>query len=173
VAELVSTEASLARGPAGHALEMLCKFFAVISGLVLTAMALMSIFSIGGRSLLGSPIVGDYELVQAMCALAVSMALPYTHWIKAHVIVDFFTAHAPAALNTVLDTVAHLLLATLAGVIAWRMAVAVPGLRESLDASMLLSIPTWWIYLPMVASFALLSAVALYGAGGAFQRSAP
>lgn len=172
MAELVSTDASLARGPAGRALEGLCKFFAVISGLALTAMALMSIVSIGGRTLLSAPIVGDYELVQALCAVAVSMALPYTHWIKAHVIVDFFTAHAPAGLNRLLDTVAHLLLALLAGVVAWRMAVAVPGLRESLDASMLLNIPTWWVYLPMVASFALLSLVALYGAGGTLHRSA-
>lgn len=174
MAELVSTDQSLARGgPVGRALEAACKLFAVISGVVLTAMALMSIASIGGRTLLSSPIIGDYELVQAMCAVAVSMSLPYTHWIKAHVIVDFFTSHAPAWLNNVLDTLAHLLLALLAAVVAWRMWVALFGLREALDASMLLSIPTWWVYIPMVASFGLLCLVALYGAGAAFQRSAP
>jgi TRAP-type C4-dicarboxylate transport system permease small subunit len=171
MAELVSTNDDLTRGPAGRALESACKVFAVIAGMVLTLMAFMSIASIGGRTFLSAPIIGDYELVQAMCAVAVSMSLPYTHWIKGHVIVDFFTAKAPTWLNKVLDTLAHLLLAALAGVMAWRMTVALFQLKEALDASMLLSIPTWWIYIPMVASFGLLCIVALYGAGAAFKRT--
>lgn len=172
MAELVSTDVSLARGPSGRTLEAICKVFAIISGLTLTAMAMMSIVSIGGRIFMSSPVVGDYELVQTLCAIAVSMALPYTHWIKGHVIVDFFTVNAPAGLNRVLDTLAHLLLSLLSAVIAWRMWVGLWELKEAMDASMLLSIPTWWTYIPMVASFALLCIVALYGAGSALTRSA-
>jgi len=99
VAELIVDETSQARGPAGKVIENVCKFFAICGGLVLTAMAIMSIASIVGRSFFSSPIVGDYELVQAMCAVAVSMSLPYTHWVRGHVIVDFFTTHANPKFN--------------------------------------------------------------------------
>ena len=37
-------------------------------------------------------------------------------------------------------------------------------LRGNFDASMLLEIPTWWAYIPLVPSFALLSLTALYRA---------
>ena len=162
MAELVTTDVSQARGPAGEMLEKICKFFAVIAGIVLTVMAFMSIVSISGRLILSSPIVGDYELVQMLCAIAVSMSLPYTHWIKGHVIVDFFTVNANPRLNALLDGVAHLLLSFFSTVITWRMWVATWELKAAEDVSMLLSIPTWWTYMPMVASFALLSLTALY-----------
>jgi TRAP-type C4-dicarboxylate transport system permease small subunit len=37
-------------------------------------------------------------------------------------------------------------------------------LQGSFDASMLLEIPTWWAYVPLVPSFALLTVTALYRA---------
>jgi TRAP-type C4-dicarboxylate transport system permease small subunit len=37
-------------------------------------------------------------------------------------------------------------------------------LRKSFDASMLLEIPTWWAYIPLLPSFALLSLTAIYRA---------
>lgn len=170
MAELVTTDVSQARGPAGQLLEKCCKFFAVIAGLVLTGMAFMSIVSITGRLVLSSPIVGDYELVQMLCAIAVSMSLPYTHWIKGHVIVDFFTVNANPRFNAALDSVAHLLLAFFSVVLTWRMWVSTWELKAAEDASMLLSIPTWWTYLPMVASFALLSLTSLYTAANSLKE---
>ena len=164
MAELLLDESSRARGPMGRQLERVCKVFAVISGLVLTAMGLMSIASILGRTLFSSPIVGDYELVQSLCAVAVSMALPYTQWVRAHVIVDFFTAKAGPRVNAALDAVASLLLAFFSAAFAWRMGKAMGELRQALDASMLLNIPTWLTYIPMVASFILLCIVSLYTA---------
>ncbi len=164
MAELIVAETSQARGPAGRTLETICQFFAICSGLVLTAMAFMSIASIVGRSLFSSPIVGDYELVQALCAIAVSMSLPYTHWVRGHVIVDFFTSHAHPKFNLLLDLLANLTLAGFAAVISWRLWKGLWELKNSLEASMLLDIPTWWSYAPMVPSFALLCITALYAA---------
>jgi hypothetical protein len=37
-------------------------------------------------------------------------------------------------------------------------------LRNTMDASMMLNIPTWWTFVPMIPSFALLTATALYAA---------
>ena len=63
MAELHVTDTSHARGPAGKVIEWVCKFLAICAGLVLTAMAAMSIASIVGRTFFSNPIVGDYELV--------------------------------------------------------------------------------------------------------------
>jgi TRAP-type C4-dicarboxylate transport system permease small subunit len=170
VAELIVTDTSQSRGPAGRVIEAVCKFFAICSGLVLTAMAAMSIFSIVGRTFFSSPIVGDYELVQAFCAVAVSMSLPYTHWIRGHVIVDFFTTHANAKFNALLDLLANLALAVFSAAITWRLWRGLWELKDSMEASMLLDIPTWWSYAPMVPSFALLFITAMYAAGADLRK---
>ena len=146
----------------GLLLSRLCKFFAVASGLVLLCMAAMSLASIVGRALFTKPILGDYEMVQMMCAMAVSMALPYAHWANGHVIVDFFTSKARPAVNLFFDSVAGVLMCLAGAVMCWRLAVGMIDLRKNFDSSMLLGLPTWWGYAPMVPSFALLSVVALY-----------
>lgn len=148
----------------GRVLNKLCRAFAVGSGLMLIAMALMSLTSIVGRTFFSSPILGDYELVQMMSAVAVTMALPFCQMIRGHIIVDFFTANAPKKFNRACDIVASLILAVAGFVFAWRVTLGMLDLRGSGDASMLLNLPTWWGYLPMVPSFFLLGCAALYTA---------
>ncbi len=148
----------------GRVLNKLCRAFAVGSGLTLIAMSLMSLTSIVGRSLFSKPILGDYELVQMMSAVAVTMALPFCQMIRGHIIVDFFTANAPKRFNRACDIVASLMLSVAGFVFAWRIAVGMFELRNSGDASMLLTMPIWWGYLPMVPSFFLLGCAALYTA---------
>lgn len=162
MAEYARTLEFSARDPLGRSLGWLCKGFAVASGVVLLGMAAMSLASIAGRSLFGKPILGDYEMVQMMCAISVSMALPYAHWANGHVIVDFFTIKASPRLNLVLDSVAGVLMCAAGGVMCWRLAVGLVDLKSTHDSSMLLGLPTWWGYAPMVPSFGLLALVALY-----------
>ncbi len=147
----------------GLVLDALCKLFALASGLSLIAMALMSLWSIIGRTFFDAALLGDFELVQAFCALAVSMGLPYAQWVNGNVIVDFFTAKASERLNGLLDAVARLIMAFFSGLIAWRLYVGLLELKDNGDASMLLEIQTWWVYCPMVLSFVLLAVVTLYG----------
>jgi TRAP-type C4-dicarboxylate transport system permease small subunit len=148
----------------GIVLNSMCRFFAVGAGIILILMALMSLGSIVGRSFFGMPIVGDYELVQIMSAMAVSMALPFCQMIRGHVIVDFFTTALPARANKSLDIVASLVLAIASFLLTWRIGVGLAEMLGNGDASMLLNIPTWWGYVPMVPSFFLLGCTALYTA---------
>lgn len=150
----------------GRWLDAIARGFALCSGLMLTAMALMSVASIAGRSLFGRPLLGDYELVQMMSAVAVAMALPYCQMARGHVIVDFFTAGVSARGNARLDLAAALLMALCAFVLAWRTGVATLEFARNNDASMLLGLPTWWGYAPMVPSFFLLGCAALHTAAG-------
>ena len=170
MADILISETNRRYTGVGLLLDWLCKGMAVVSGITLTVMALMSLRSIVGRSFFDAPLVGDYELVQLLSAVAVAMALPYANWIGGHVIVDFFTAKAPRKANAFLDTVAHLLLAFFAGLLSWRLIVGMLDLRASFDASMLLDIPPWWAYAPMVPSFALLCATSLYAAADNLRK---
>ena len=61
-----------------------------------------------------------------------------------------------------LDVAAGLLLAALAFVVAWRLAIGLADLKRTGDASMLIGFPTWVAYVPMTASFALLGFAALF-----------
>ena len=152
------------RDPVGRVLNKTCRIFAICAGIMLILMALMSLTSIVGRSIFDKPIVGDYELVQTMSAIAVAMSLPFCQMIRGHIIVDFFTTGLPVRVNRKLDIVASLVLAVAGFLFAWRIYVGMVGLRGSGDASMLLNLPTWWGYLPMVPSFFLLGCAALYTA---------
>ncbi len=148
--------------PVGRVLEGISRLFAICSGLMLVAMALMSAYSIIGRALFDKPLLGDYELVQMMSAVAVTMALPFGQMVRGHVIVDFFTVRNTPRTNAVLDTLAALLMAICAFALAWRITVATFEFSRNNDASMLLNLPTWWGYAPMGPSFFLLGCAALY-----------
>lgn len=148
----------------GRILSACCRFFAICAGIMLILMSLMSLTSIVGRSLFDKPILGDYELVQMMSAVAVTMSLPFCQLIRGHIIVDFFTVGLPRKVNRVFDVFASLILAVAAFVFSWRIGIGMFDLRENGDASMLLNVPTWWGYAPMVLSFFLLGCTALYTA---------
>lgn len=148
----------------GRVLIKTCRFFAFCAGMMLILMALMSLGSIVGRTLFDKPILGDYELVQMMSAVAVAMALPFCQMIRGHIIVDFFTTNMPRKVNKTLDVIACLVLAVAGFVFSWRITVGMFELRGNGDASMLLNLPTWWGYAPMVPSFFLLGCAALYTA---------
>lgn len=148
----------------GRVLNKVSRFFAVCAGIMLVLMSLMSLTSIVGRSLFDKPVLGDYELVQMMSAIAVTMSLPFCQMIRGHIIVDFFTTGMPVRVNKTLDIIASLVLAVAAFVFSWRITLGMFELQANGDGSMLLNLSTWWGYAPMVPSFFLLGCAALYTA---------
>lgn len=173
MADLLFSEKSTAYKGYGLVLDIACKAMAFVSGVTLVILAFMSLWSIVGRSVFDSPLLGDYELVQFLSAMAVAMSLPYAHWVGAHVIVDFFTAHAKPKTNAVMDLVANLLMSLFSFVLAWRLWVGMLDLKSNFDASMMLNIPTWWGYVPFVPAFFLLGLTALYAAHTHFRKILP
>ena len=162
MADAIFKESEHYYGPIGRVLDNLSRAFAICAGVTLTGMALMSLASVIGRAAFSKPIMGDYELVQIMTAVAVSMSLPFCHMARGHVIVDFFTTNVPKRLNDFFDLIANLLLAAGAILIAWRMTVGMLELRKTGDATMLLNFHIWYVYIPMTLSFLLFGCNALY-----------
>lgn len=141
-----------------------------LGGVVLLALVcLLSTWSVLGRALFDSPLMGDVEMVQVACSLAISSFLPYAQMQNAHVIVDFFTHNAGPRLRAVLDLLAALLLAVVAAWLTWRSAVGAWDTYLSGETSMILGWPQWWAHLTIAPGFALLSLCALYTAWGRQQ----
>ena len=159
--------------PLGRLILGICRAFAIAGGLVLIAMAVMSSASILSRWLLGRALVGDFELVQMGCAIAVSAFLPFCQMRRGHVIVDFFTVGLPRRMRARFDGCGALLLAACAALIAWRMAIGLADARASGESSMLLAVPVWYAYAGMVPSFALLAIAACYSAWSDFCGRSP
>lgn len=163
----MSEPVSLKRAPTdrvGVLLFGVCRAFALVGGLVIVGLTLMSLASIVGRAVFTKPLPGDYELVQLGCAIAVSAFLPFCQMRGGHVLVDFFTAHSRRSVRASLDALGALLIALVAAVLAWRLGLGAFSLKAANDQTTILALPTWWTVAAMVPSFALLSAAGVYTA---------
>jgi TRAP-type C4-dicarboxylate transport system permease small subunit len=155
--------------PVGRRLFHLCRAFAIGGGLVLLLITVMSVASIASRALTGRPLLGDFELVQLGCAVAVTAFLPWGQMRHSHVLVDFFTTRLAPRARAVLDAIGALLLAACAALIGWRMTLGTFDLKDSGESSMLLGLPIWYAYALMTPSFMLLALAGLYRAWSEFR----
>jgi TRAP-type C4-dicarboxylate transport system permease small subunit len=92
-------------------LVLLARISAVLAGILLTFITVMTCASIVGRELLGSAITGDFELSGAATGAAIAMFMPWCQAKRGNIIVDFFTANCSEKANGVMDRFGALLLA--------------------------------------------------------------
>ena len=145
-----------------HRLERLCDLSAAIGGLVLVAMATMTVVSVVGRAFFSHPILGDVELVQLGCAVVVASFLPYAQYRRANLIVDFFTTQASAAAQHWMDTFGTALYTAVMALVCWRVAAGGIDIHANQESSMLMNLPLWIPYALMVPGLALCVVIGLH-----------
>ena len=138
-------------------LEGIARAFALAGGALLAAITGMSVVSIAGRTMLGMPVPGDFELVQVGCAAAIAAFLPYCQLRRGNIIVDFFTTRASRRTQTKLDALGALVLAAVMAVLAWRAAAGMLSVKAAGEVSMIVGFPIWVGYAAIVPSLALAS----------------
>lgn len=136
-------------------------WFAIVGGVVATAIALMVLVSIVGRAAMAAPIPGDVEITQFGIALVISLCLPWCQLHGGNIMVDFFTQRLPARQVRWLDAFGALMLAAMAALLSWRTAVGAIASKQTLEATMILELPTWWTYASLAPGLALTSLIAL------------
>lgn len=129
-----------------RSLRSIALLFAYLGGAVISAVALMSVASITGRTVMGRAIAGDFELVEIGIAVAASMFLPHCQTARGHIVVDFFTLRAGPRTIARLDRLGHLMMAVMLLVIAWRTGIATVDIWETGQTSMLRGFPLWLGY---------------------------
>jgi TRAP-type C4-dicarboxylate transport system permease small subunit len=142
-------------------LEILAKFCAVLAGVLLTVITLMTCVSVIGRNTTGWTIVGDFELSGSAAGAAIALFLPWCQLKRGNIMVDFFTAKASAATQNTLDRWGALLMAAAMGLLAWRTGIGGVNAWKSQAGSMMLGFPEWIVYTLMVPAIALTALIAL------------
>ena len=150
-------------------LERLARLCALLAGLLIAFMVVLTCGSIIGRETVGHTITGDFELVALATGAAVGLFMPLCQLHRGNIVVDFFTAKAPRRVNRVLDRIGAFLLAACCALLAWRAALGGLSSYNSHNSTMLLGVPEWYAYAPMVPGFALTAVIglkqALFGFG--------
>ncbi|EKE44566.1 hypothetical protein OCGS_1404 [Oceaniovalibus guishaninsula JLT2003] len=152
-------------------LMTLCRLFAVLGGLVLLAMMLMTVASVTLRALANSPIPGDFELVEIGTALAVFCFLPWCQAVDGNVRVDLFTAKTGLRTRRLLGALGDTLYLGLAMLLLWRLIYGAGDMRAYGETSMILRVPLWWSFVVILPAMALLAITCAASIAGRLRRS--
>ncbi len=154
--------------PLGGAVTWLAKALAILGGVVLVIITIITVVSITGRAFIWAglrPVPGDFELVEAGVGFAVFAFLPWCQLNRGHATVDIFTSFLPAWVNRQIDVVAEVLMTVVITVIAWRLWF---GLQDKIrygETTFILQFPVWWAFAACMAAAAIAVVVSFYMVG--------
>lgn len=149
-------------------LEQLAKFCAILAGVILTGITLMTCASLIGRNTTGTTLVGDFELTGVAAGAAIALFLPWCQVRRGNIIVDFFTARASERTNALLDRMGAALLGLSLALLAWRAAIGGLSSYNAHSTTMMLGFPEWVVYAAMVPPMILTAVIGLWQAAAGF-----
>ena len=142
-------------------LEQAAKLCAVLAGVLLTVITLMTCISLLGRNTIGWSIVGAFELAGSAAGAAIALFMHWCQVQRGNIIVDFFTARAAPATQERLDRIGALLLAAAMGLMAWRTGIGGVNAWRSQAGSMIMGFPEWIVYVGMVPPLVLTAVIGI------------
>ncbi len=163
----------------------LARIAAILGGIVLTFLILLTCVSVIGRGLntfmhalidaglMGGlaqsvldagvgPVLGDFELVEAGIAFCIFAFLPLTQITGGHATVDILTSQFPLKVTRGLATLWETVFAVVLIVIAWKLYEGMAGKMRYNETTMLLQFPVWWAYAASLSMAAVAAVVAVY-----------
>jgi TRAP-type C4-dicarboxylate transport system permease small subunit len=153
-------------------LTTLANFCAILAGVLMTVITLLTCVSLIGRNTTGWTIVGDFELTGVAAGAAVALFMPLCQLKRGHIIVDFFTAKASETTNATLDRIGALAVSATFALMAWRTVLGGLNAYTSFSGTMMIGFPEWIVYAVMVPPFVLCSLIALAQAVSGSQQGA-
>lgn len=151
-----------------RALEQLAKLCAILAGVLLTVITLMTCVSLIGRNLFGATLAGDFELTGVAAGAAIALFMPWCQLRRGNIIVDFFTARASERTNRGLDRFGALLLAAMMALLSWRAVLGGLNAYDSHSGTMMLGFPEWVVYAFMVPPLVVTALIGLAQAARGF-----
>ena len=142
-------------------LTTLANLCAILAGIPMTVITLITCVSLIGRNTTGWTIVGDFELTGVAAGAAVALFMPLCQIKRGHIIVDFFTAKASDSTNAMLDRLGAFTVSLVFALMAWRTVLGGLNAHASFSGTMMIGFPEWIVYAAMVPPFALCSLIAL------------
>ena len=145
-----------------RALESLAKLCAIIAGLLLITITLMTCASLIGRNTTGDSIVGAFELTGVAVGAAIALFMPICQLRRGNIIVDFFTTKLSSKANDKLDRFGTLLTVLLFALLAWRTTLGGLNVFSANSETQIMGFPEWIVYAAMVPPFVLAAVISLH-----------
>ena len=164
-------------------IEALARTMAILGGLVLCALIVMTCLSVLGRFLNGvlhgpgfagtgfadwalglgiGPVNGDFELIEAGMAFCIFAFLPITQLSGGHAAVDILTDRFGVAANRVLAVLWSWLFAAVMILIAWQLWQGTEAKMRYGETTYLIQFPIWWAYAAALVGAVATSLVAVF-----------
>lgn len=143
----------------------LARGLAIIGGLALVAITVITVVSITGRGLTSfglKPVPGDFELVEAGTAFAVFAFLPWCQLTRGHATVDVFTSFLSARANRVIDVVAEFVMTAVVILIAVQLWHGMWDKVRYNETTFILQFPVWWGFAAAMVAASVGVVVSLY-----------
>ena len=129
--------------------DRLARSTALLGGLVLLVVVLMTCLSITGRALvpLGlGPVRGDFEWIEMGVGFAIFSFLPWCHLQRGHASVDLFRPAFPSRMNLIIDVLVDVAMFLAAFVIAWRLWLGLLDKQRYGETTFIIQFPIWIAY---------------------------
>ncbi|MFS4581491.1 TRAP transporter small permease subunit [Phaeobacter sp. C3_T13_0] len=166
-------------------IERMARALAIVGGLVLTLLVVLTCVSVIGRGLntLGhsdalaaisesaasalissgvGPVTGDFELVEAGVAFAIFAFLPICQLYGSHATVDIFTSALGRTANTFISAFWEIILTGVIILITVRLFVGMQSKLAYGETTFLLQFPVWWAFAASFLAAALASIIGVY-----------
>lgn len=156
-----------------RALALMARLCAILAGAVLVGITGLTVSSVLGRSLFGTAINGDFELVGFAAGAAIALFMPWCQIRRGNIIVDFFTTRASPRSRERLDRLGALLLALVMSLMTWRSALGGLNAWNTGSGSMMMGFPEWIVYSMMVPALGLTALIGFAQAVIGFNPGGP
>jgi len=147
--------------PALRWLARVIEAWALLGGLVLLAVVIMTTVSAITGYAFASPFPGDFELTEMGVAIAAFAFLPYCQLTFANVSADIFTQNAGPVVNRWLSRLGSFIAFLFSLLLIWRMSAGMADYQTYLETTTILQIPIWYAFIPTLMSLVLLAVAAL------------
>ena len=137
------------------------RYWALLGGLVLLALVLMTAASAMSNLIYNRPFRGDYEVVKHGVAIAAFAFLPYCQLTYGNVTVDLFTERMSERAKSAMVVLSSLLAAAFAVLLFRQMWFGMLDYMKYREVMVSLPWPLWTAFPPALASLALLFVAAL------------
>ena len=138
----------------------LARLSAILAGLLMTFITLLTCGSIIGRETIGQTIAGDFELSGVATGAAIALFMPWCQFTRGHIIVDFFTAKAGPQTQAKLDRLGAWAMAATFALLAWRTWLGGWNAYVTQSSTMMMGLPEWYVYAAMWPAFVLTALIA-------------
>lgn len=151
-------------------LSALAKLCAILAGLLLTVITLITCGNLILRNTTGDSMAGAFEITAMSTGAAVALFMPLCQFRQGHIIVDFFTSGLSPRVNSAMDRLGALVLSLVFCLLAWRTSLGGLSAYTAGSETMLMGIPEWIVYAAMVPPFALSALIGLWQALFSFEH---